>query len=218
MSEIPFVKALGDEIERMARRSRTRRRIVIGGLLFAVLATGVAAASGVFSTTERLATAAIACYDQPSFDGGASMLDTGAATPVETCRRVQHTDGPLIACSARDHVAVFPSGRRDLCERLGLEPLPREYATARARVTALERDVKALEADCMPPAEFARRLQALLDRSPGWEGWRAHRRPDLDQGPCGFATGLNGDGSRSLVGSLDAESRRVIVTGDVAQH
>jgi hypothetical protein len=62
MSEIPFVDALGAELERKAaariagRRGRIRRRIVIGGLSFAIAATGVAAASGVFGTPEELAT------------------------------------------------------------------------------------------------------------------------------------------------------------------
>ena len=74
MSEIPFVKALGDEIERAAgspaaaaasaaasRSARSR---------FAIAATGVAAASGVFSsgTPEQLATTGIGCYDSADLE------------------------------------------------------------------------------------------------------------------------------------------------------
>ena len=52
MSEIPFVNALGDAIEHAVsrRRSRLRRRIAFGAVAFAVAASGVAAASGVFES------------------------------------------------------------------------------------------------------------------------------------------------------------------------
>jgi len=214
MSEIPFVKALGDELERKiaARRGRIRRRIVIGGLGFAIAATGVAAASGVFSPAEQLASTGIACYDQPNLDGGASVLSPGAQSPVEACRREMGTDGPLVACRAPEHVAVLPGGPR-LCGRLGLEPLPPEYASARARVLALERELAAIEdsADCVPLDEFAGRAQRVLDRL-GWTGWRVKVRDDLGSGPCGSALGYNGDGSRSIEGTMLADERRLVVT------
>ena len=212
MSEIPFVKALGDELEQKiaARRGRIRRRIVIGSLGFAIAATGVAAASGVFSPAEQLASTGIACYDQPNLDGGASVLSPGAQSPVEACRK--RTDGPLVACRAPEHVAVLPGGP-GLCAKLGLEPLPPEYKTARARVLVLERELAALEtsADCVPLDEFARRAQGVLDRL-GWTGWRVEIRDDLGSGPCGSALGYGGDGSRSIEGSLLADERHLIVT------
>jgi hypothetical protein len=215
MSEIPFVKALGDEFERAiaARRGRVRRRIVIGTISFAVAASGVAAAAtGVFSPAEHLASTAIACYDEPSLDGGASVLSPGAQSPVEACRAELRTDGPLVACRAPEHVAVLPGGPR-LCGRLGLEPLPPEYASARARVLDLERELAALErsADCVPLDELAGRAQRVLDRL-GWTGWRVEVRNDLGRGPCGSALGYNGDGSRSIEGSMLADERRLIVT------
>lgn len=76
MSEIPFVNRLGDEIERAiaARRGRIRRRIVIGSLGFAIAATGVAAASGVFSSPEQLASTGVACADRASLDSGFTVL------------------------------------------------------------------------------------------------------------------------------------------------
>jgi hypothetical protein len=213
VSEIPFVKALGDELERKiaARRGRIRRRIVIGGLGFAIAATGVAAASGVFSPAEQLASTAIGCYDKPSLDGGASVLSPGEQSPVEACRRVMGTDRPLVACRAPEHVAVLPGGPR-LCGKLGLEPLPPEYASARARVLALERELAGLEAsaDCVPLDEFAVRAQRVLDRL-GWTGWRVLVRDDLGNGPCGSALGYNGDGSRSIEGTMIAEERYLTV-------
>ena len=214
MSEIPFVKALGDELERKiaARRGRIRRRIVIGGLGFAIAATGVAAASGVFTgTPEQLASNAVGCFERADLNNSsASILSTGDETPIETCRRVLKTDGPLVAC-AGEAVFVFP-GRPGTCERLGLEPLPPEYDTARARVLVLERELAALEAtaDCVPLDEFAERAQGVLDRL-GWAGWRAHVRDDLGRGPCGSALGYNGDGSRSIEGTMIADERYLIV-------
>ena len=211
---IPFVQALGDELERAiaARRRRVRRRIGIGAVSFAILATGVAAASGVFSPAEQLASTGIACYEQPSLDGGAAVLSPGSRSPIEACRRELGTDGPLVACRAPEHVAVLPGGS-GLCAKLGLEPLPREYASARARVLALERRLATVErsADCVLLDEFAGRAQRVLDRL-GWTGWRAVVRHDLGSGPCGTALGYSGDGSRSIEGSLLADERRLIVT------
>jgi hypothetical protein len=211
---IPFVQALGDELERAiaARRRRVRRRIAFGAVSFAILATSVAAASGVFSPAEQLASTGIACYDEPNLDGGASVLSAGAQSPVEACRREQRTDGPLVACRAPEHVAVLPGGP-GLCAKLGLEPLPPEYATARARVLRLERALAAVEqsADCVPLHEFAGRAQRVLDRL-RWTGWRVEIRDDLGSGPCGTALGYGGDGSRSIEGSLLADERHLIVT------
>jgi hypothetical protein len=214
MSEIPYVAALGDAIDRAvaARRSRVRRRIVIGGLAFAIAATGVAAASGVFSTPEQLAATAVACYDRPSLDGGAAVLSAGDRSPVDACRHATGTDRPLVACRAAEHVAVFPGGPR-LCAKLGLAPLPPEYANARARVIELGRELAAIEAsaDCVPLDRFATRAQLALDRL-GWTGWRVEVRSDLGEGPCGSALMMNGDGSRSIEGAISQAEQRLFVT------
>jgi hypothetical protein len=209
MSEIPFVKALGDELERKiaARRGRIRRRITLGALGFALVATSVAAASGVFSgSPEQLASTGVGCYDRA---GNVTVLSAGAGTPIEACRRALGTKGPLVAC-AGEAVLVFP-GRPGTCERLGFEPLPAEYASARNRVRKLERALAALEAsaDCIPLPEFAERAQGVLDRL-GWTGWRVDVRGNLDRGPCGSALAFAGDGSESIEGSLTEEHRLVV--------
>jgi hypothetical protein len=205
MSEIPFVKALGDELERKiaARRGRIRRRIGVGAVCFAVVATGVAAASGFLTgSPEQLAGNAVGCYDRADFtDANTAVLSTGEDTPIETCRRVLGIEGPLVACAGQV-VLVFPGGP-GTCERLGFEPLPPEYATARARVLMLERELAELEAsaDCVPLEEFAARAQRTLDRL-DWSGWRVEVREDLGEGPCGSALAMGGDGSRSIEGTL----------------
>jgi hypothetical protein len=218
VSDIPFVNALGDEIERAAarRRGRIRRRLAIGTIGIAIAATGVAAASGVFSSAERLAGAAVACYERPAENANVAVLSTGERTPIETCRAALKTDAPLVAC-AGETVAVFP-GRAGTCEKLGLRPLPAQYATARAKVNAFARDVMALErSGCIPPREFAGRVQDLLNRS-GWTGWRTWLRLDVRDGPCGKVSGQGGDGRRTIEGSLDTEGHRVIVVGEPAER
>jgi len=221
MSEIPFVKALGDAIEQAAatriagRRGRIRRRLTIGVLGFAVAATGVAAASGVFSsaTPEQLATSGIGCYSRADLEhSDVAVLSTGAASPVEACRRVMHTEGPLVACGG-PAVMVFPGGP-GTCEKLGLQPLPAEYDAARKRVNRLARRIEAIETsvDCWDPRDLARRVQTLLDGLPGWRGWRTKVSRSPADGPCGTISYAGGDGSRSIDGVVDVRTRTVIIT------
>jgi hypothetical protein len=219
MSEIPFVNALGDEVERAAaariagRRGRIRRRLAIGGLGFAIAATGVAAASGILTgSPEQLASTSVGCYERADVtNSGVSVLSSRQGTPIEACRRVLGINGPLVAC-AGESVLVFPGGP-GTCERLGFKPLPAEYASARVRVVELGRELAALEAsaDCVPLDEFAVRAQRVLDRL-GWTGWTVEVRDDLGRGPCGAALAMNGDGSRSIEGTLLPDERHLIVT------
>jgi hypothetical protein len=141
-----------------------------------------------------------------------SIARIEALADMDACRAVLKTDAPLVAC-AGETVAVFP-GRAGTCEKLGLRPLPAQYATARAKVNAFARDVMALErSGCIPPREFAGRVQDLLNRS-GWTGWRTWLRLDVRDGPCGKVSGQGGDGRRTIEGSLDTEGHRVIVVGE----
>ena len=221
MSEIPFVNQLGDEIEQAAaariaaRRGRIRRRVVVGTIGFAVAATGVAAASGVFTagTPEQLATSGIGCYDRADLQhANVSVLSTGTASPTETCRRVMHTQGPLVACGG-PAVMVFPGGP-GTCEKLGLQPLPAEYDAARKRVNRLARRIEAIETsvDCWDPRDLARRVQTLLDGLPGWRGWRTRIPRSMAEGPCGTVSYAGGDGSRSIDGVVDVRTRTVTIT------
>jgi hypothetical protein len=223
MSQIPFVDRLGDAVERAAatriagRRGRLRRRAGIGALGLALAASGVAAASGVFSTPEQLAAGSVGCYEQADLEGDVAVLAAGDQTPISTCARVLGTDEPRVACAARGHVAVLPGGP-GACDAAGLAPLPAGYAPARLRVNTLARRVIALEAaaDCIPPRELASRVQRLLDRS-GWAGWRTQLRLDVQDGPCGSVSGLGGDGRRTIEGALDPDARHVMVFGGASR-
>ena len=91
MSEIPFVNALGDAIERSAAAEHRRpppphppppHRSACSR--FAVAATGVAAASGVFSsgTPEQLATTGIGCYSRADLEhADVAVLGVDAPRP-----------------------------------------------------------------------------------------------------------------------------------------
>ena len=108
---IPFVQALGDELERAiaARRRRVRRRIAFGAVSFAVLASGVAAASGVFSASpDQLATSGIGCYSKADLEhADVTVLSVNASDPVEACRSSAGLRGPAVAC-AGPAVIVLP--------------------------------------------------------------------------------------------------------------
>jgi hypothetical protein len=222
MSEIPFVKALGDEIERAAkrRRGRIRRRIAFGAVAFAIAATGTAAATGVFSSAppEQLATTGISCYTKADLEhADVSVLSTSTAPPIAACRRELKTDGPLVAC-AGPAVIVLP-GPAGTCEKLGLKPLPAAYAAERLKVARLGRRIEAIEAtdDCWDPQRLAARVQRLLDRTAGWRAWRTRVASPFADGPCGSVTHDDGNGGRSVDGVIDTEKRVVLVTTGAAR-
>jgi hypothetical protein len=219
MSEIQYVDRLGDAIEvaaarRIASRRTRVRRFLASVVGIAVVGTSVATATSLLGGGERLAAGAVACYETASLNGGAVVIAPDARPPVAACAAEGGASGPHVACAQGDAVAVVPGRGRSACARLGLEPLPAGYASARERMVALSSGVRALEssAGCIAPEELARRVQALLDRS-GWAGWRTWMRLDVEDGPCGYVAGLNGDGSRSIEPSLDVEGRRVMVFG-----
>lgn len=221
MSEIPFVNALGDAIERSAatsiagRRRRIRRRLTGGVLAFAVAATGVAAASGVFEsgTPEQLATTSIGCYSRADLKhADVSVIGVDAPDPVEACRTMLKVTGPMVAC-AGPAVMVFPGGA-GTCQKLGLRPLPAEYGAARAKVLRLDRQITAIEVtnDCWRPKALATRVQKLLDGMPAWRGYRTRVLESLREGPCGSVTHPDGMGDRSIDGMVDTQKHQVIVT------
>ena len=188
MSEIPFVERLGDAIEaaiatpQRARRPRRRR---FGGLAVAIflLGAGGVTVAEILDDPEQLAAAPVACYDRASLDGNVSVQAAEGRDPTALCAELLRTRAPLAPCSRGEDVAVFP-GPPETCAQLGLKPLPDGFDQARERVARLRADVDAItrSADCIPKADLARRVQAVLQRS-GWRGWRAV--VDRGQGPCG---------------------------------
>jgi hypothetical protein len=217
VSEIPFVNALGDAIELAVsrRRKRLRRRIAVGTVAFAVAASGVAAAAGVFESAppDRLATTSIGCYTKADLEhSDVAVIGVDAPDPVAACRSMLKISGPMVAC-AGPQVMVIPGGP-GTCEKLGLRPLPPEYGAARAKVLRLERRITAIEVkhDCWAPDALAARVQRLLGRMPAWSGYRTRVDRSMDEGPCGSVTHPDGMGGRSIDGMIDTTEHEVLVT------
>ena len=225
MSEIPYVRELGDALERAAaaaptkrarlwRGRRRRRRVAI--LAFAILlgASAITTAA-IVSDPDRLAIGAVQCSESGDPDLGAAIYALDGRSPVAVCAELWTERGqaapPLVACARDDGVFVLPGVGREACGRAGLAELPAGYEQAEARVGRLVRDVAAVEEafDCLPPAELARRLQRVL-RETGWTGWRAVVS-DVGEGPCGWARRRGGDARLTLSPVLDPEARVLLV-------
>jgi hypothetical protein len=125
---------------------------------------------------------------------GAYDVPQNGETPVAACSPVIDVPAAkLVACAnQRAGVIVYESdGSANQCESLHLSPLPVGYATANARVHAL--DIALARAydrhSCTKPPELAREADAALRRL-GFTGWRAQidTRDAARQsfaGPCG---------------------------------
>jgi hypothetical protein len=224
MSEIPFVDMLGDAIadatagSAPVRRPWARRRMVVVLVTAAALVVTAVAAAQVLSGPERLATQSVACYSSADLGSDSTtILWSGDSSPVAACAQALRSEGrqlpDMVACQSQSSVAVIPGSGAGACSDAGLEPLAAGYADAQQKTAQLQSDVLALEgtADCIAPSELATQVQAVLIRD-GWDGWTTVLRTDVGSGPCGSVTGLGGDGRRTLSGSLDADTRTVMVT------
>ena len=223
MSEILFIDSLGDAIADaiatappVRRRWGGRRLVVLVVTAAALLVTAVAAAQ-ILSSPEGLATQSVGCYSSADLGSSSTtILWSGDSSPVDACAQALRSEGlpvpDMVACESQSSVAVIPGSGAAACASAGLEPLPVGYDDARQKTAQLQRDVLALEqsADCIAPSELATQVQALLVRD-GWDGWTTNVRTDVGSGPCGSVSGLGGDGRRTLSGSLDADTKTVMV-------
>jgi hypothetical protein len=234
MSQIPFVDRLGDAIDAAVADQKTRptatsgrtrrrgRRLALLAAAAVLAAGGTVAAARILTAPEKLAATEIDCYYDP-VQGGGIGINPRDQDPVTACaehlaRHGDDRDRPapasLIAC-VRPEVGkvVVIAGTQGDCERHALDPLPTAYGPAREKVAKLERDLQAIErgADCIPPQELARQVQALLDRS-GWAGWSTSLRPDRSDGPCGHVLDPSETDGRALV--PDPHNRQLAVWGE----
>jgi hypothetical protein len=176
----------------------------------------------------------VVCYDQPSLHGDATVTHS-TADPVATCaqlwsegvvdtrlRRLERegaiaarpdaTSPHLVACTAEDRgVSVFP-GPDGVCSRLGLVPLPADYAAkgaASARADAARQkngELPAASSDCPSPQAAAERAR---DRLPAeYSDVRVTIEPG---GPCAREYRLMGD--HIVVSTISRAEGRVQRTG-----
>jgi hypothetical protein len=220
MSEIPYVRELGDALERAAsappkragllRGRGRRRRVAI--LAFAILlAASAVTTAAIVSDPDQLAIGSVGCSESGDPDLGAAVSALDGRSPVAVCAELWTDRGqaapPLVACDGDGGVLVIPGVGPESCRNAGMAELPAGYEAAEARVARLVRDVAAVEeaSDCLPPAELARRLQGVL-RETGWTGWRAVVGAG-GEGPCGWARRRGGDSRLTLSPALDSETR-----------
>lgn len=213
MNDIRFLNELGDNLEEAARRNldkqpgrrRPRRRLFIGLAVIAATATGIAAASQIFSSPDSLAANSIGCYESRDLSGNVAILSADGEPPVKVCARVRSEDlklppTKLVACAKGEVVVVFPG--KD-CSEAGLNRLPDDYRLAVEKHQRLALAIGEIEAsaDCVAPQQLADRAQEVFQRQ-GWDGWTAELRGD-ESLPCGQISAPDGDGGRTLTGALN---------------
>jgi hypothetical protein len=208
-------RALEAELEPSRRfLRRPRRRLAMALVALLTLAGGAAWAAGVFSAEEISFRAGVGCYSEARLDGPRLSITVfhAAADPVAKCEKYWRegvvdtglrrlgregkidyppADYPphLVACAnPGSAIAVFP-GADGVCEKLGMEPLPADYAgpgreAARAYTAwnrILARRFQVLKpGDCLSPGPIAERARRLL---------ADHGYPDVavrlsTEGPC----------------------------------
>jgi hypothetical protein len=225
MSEISYVRDLGDALERAAasaprkrggllRGRRPRRRAAI--LAFAILlAASAVTTAAIVSDPDQLAIGAVECSESGDPDLGAAISVLDGRSPVEVCAELWTDRGqvapPLVACHSDRGVFVIRGEGPEACRSAGVAELPTGYEAAQARMAQLVLDVAAVEeaSDCMRPAELARRVQTVL-RETGWTGWRTVVRPG-DGGPCGWVRRRGGDSRLTLSPFMNGETREISV-------
>lgn len=180
---------------RRSPRRAPRRRFVLAVVALVALGGGAAWAAGVFSASEISFQAGVGCYSEARLSGPhlSVTVTHAAADPVAKCegywhegvvdtglRRLgregkidyppEHYPPHLVACAnPGSGIAVFP-GPDEVCEKLGMEPLPADYVapgreaarayTAWNRILARNSQIK--PGECRPPAPIAERARGLL--------------------------------------------------------
>lgn len=180
---------------RRFRRRVPRRRLALAIVALVALGGGAAWAAGVFSASEISFQAGIGCYSEARLDGPHLSITVthAAADPVAKCEKYwregvvdtglrrlgregkidyppEHYPPHLVACAKPGSgIAVFP-GPDGVCEKLGFEPLPSDYAapgreaarayTASNRVLSRSAEIK--PGGCVAPEPIAARTRRLL--------------------------------------------------------
>jgi hypothetical protein len=238
MSEIRFVRALGEAIETAIAdqpsissrpRLRLRRLHLRGRLMVAVglMVLGGAAFAATRQNSTTLATSGLACYEGASTRASAYYdVDARGHSPQVACAEVFGTSGPralahrgvkLVACAnPHGYVAVFKAnGSTGQCEQLGMTPLAAAgYTAAEARVQRLVSRLRALtpRGACVPVPRLLADVRRALGEL-GWQGWHPAIQHQLGGGPCGRfeATGSSSSGPAA---SLDSQRKTIwIVAG-----
>ena len=233
MSEISFIRELGDSLEQAlapkiapaVRRRRLPRwlsRRAAVGLGILAVGGGAATAATVFDQgTTTLVARGLSCISGTNNDAhtDAYNVPQNGDSPTSACAAlIGIPAGRLVACAdTRAGVIVYESNNDpNQCQSLGLTPLPADYTTAIGQIHALGQALTAdyNKADCIPPRQLAQEADADLQQL-GFTGW--HAVVDTSSaagaeyaGPCGEfpATGAY---ISTATAALDASNHTVTI-------
>lgn len=239
MSEIQFVKELGDALEtaisqhvspaRVPRRHRrpkwVRPRVMVGLAVLAV-GGGVAGAAIVDQSTTTLVAHGLSCYSGTGNDANAAYnVPQNGQNPTAVCATlIGEPATRLVACADPKIGAVVyeSNGDPNQCQSLGLALLPANYAAANSQVYALQQALAAdyNRADCTAPQQLAQEAQADLQRL-GFTGWKAVVGTSTAfnvqyAGPCGDFPG-GGSATWNVAAALDATNHTVTILSGAAR-
>ena len=191
----------------LAGRRPVRRRLFVAASIAALVAAG-ATAYGVTRTTGDRVDNAVACHDEPTLRSSVTgILDANGHDPIEVCARSMWGDlgrpAPnLIACADAEHgqVDVFPSNDADLCNRLGLGPVPADFRAASRRLAALSDDLyRALGDGCRSHDDAVAIARSVMDRD-GFGEWTIQTLQFDDEHPCVGRYSLWREPQRHVIG------------------
>jgi hypothetical protein len=171
--------------EHDARNSTERRRSWLPrwariGVVPAIVAVSIAAAYA--TTRPATPSAGIQCFTQPSTMSSASVISGDGQSPDSACATLwgqgkldrSSTSVPsLVACDGgTGSIDVFPSNDAQLCDKLGLGPVPAGYFAQAQSFATLENTLVAqfMAVQCPDPQQARRWVQAELNRD-GFTDW-----------------------------------------------
>jgi hypothetical protein len=193
------------------RRSRLPRWVRIG-VVPAVVAVGIAAAYT--STRPATPSAGIQCFTQPNTMAPASVISVDGQSPEAACAALwgqgkvdrSSTSIPgLVACDGgTGSIDVFPSNDAQICDKLGLDPVPAGYSAQALSFSTLEDSLVAqfMAVRCPEPQQARRWVQAELNRD-GFTDWSIKDGEGID------GTGFS---ARRPCASLAFDSAQKVVT------
>jgi hypothetical protein len=174
----------------------------------------------------------VSCFQRPNLAAPAAGAPFDGQTLAAFCAAqwdagsiVSPPPGPApsewVACEADDQgVDVFPGSDPNLCEQLGLQPLPGEYYDLVRRYSAMESDLwsRFPESGCMPGDDAATLTREVLTAH-GYGSWDVVATGFGPDSPCALAPDLDPvQGVATIRGGVRPELTAAVQRGLVAAH
>jgi hypothetical protein len=174
---------------RRGRGPRWRRGLIVVPAMAALAAGATAAVVALTGETPEIQAAG--CYPRAERNATATAYaEDAAADPVTSCAaqwRAGHVAPttvvpPLVACippagPGETEARVYPGRGNEVCQRLGLEPLPADFASQAQRSAEFSERMARRLASCPSVARAKQIAREELDRV-GRTSWEVRVRPD----------------------------------------